>query len=105
MKYITAIFIFFLINSAFSQNQKNNFLFNSFITGTSLTIRDAGNFQKINELTWNFNACTSVGKHYYFGIQALNIFLEYKIAQTSYYKFLLITSSPAENGAFKTSSA
>ena len=79
MKQIIFILTIYLLltNSVIvqAQSKKDNYFFNSFIFGSSLTYMDIGNYEPVNEFTWNINAATSIGKYIYSGVQVLNIFV------------------------------
>ncbi len=68
----------------FGQSKKNNYLFNSFEFGSSLTLIGYENIE-VKEYTWNINFATSIGKHFYSGIQVLNIYLDYPRIKTKKY--------------------
>lgn len=65
--------------------KKENYYFNSFYFGSSLTFREFQFPKDVYEFTWNVSFATSVGKRFYTGIQVLNIFINYSKNDTKYY--------------------
>ncbi len=79
------IFVFLLFSTSIFAQKKDNFLFNSFTAGTSLTYIWEGEINGdkytgaprefiYNEYTWNINFATSLSKSFQLGIQVLNIY-------------------------------
>jgi len=70
-------FLIFLaiMPSVLKAQNKNHDFFNSFIFGSSVTYIDKGNYEPVNEFTWNVNVAVSTGKYFFSGVQVLNIFV------------------------------
>jgi len=76
----------FLSYSLIYSQKKDNYFFNSFIVGSSVTYRGIKSLlPDIGEYTWNFNVSTSLGKRFFSGFQVLNIFIDYKSIETERY--------------------
>lgn len=72
---VVIIFTIILSKPIYGQSKSENNFFNSFIFGSSLTYMDKGDYEPVNEFTWNINAATSLGKYFFTGVQVLNIFI------------------------------
>jgi len=78
LKLTFVLLIVFYSSATFGQT-KDKYYFNMFIAGSSLTYRGNNDvFLKSGEYTWNLNFASSVGKHFFCGIQVLNIFTDYR---------------------------
>jgi len=85
LSYLIVIIFVLLKNNSDAQHKDNYFL-SSFTVGSSLTFRNFNTyFQDIHEYTWNFNTAVSLNKHFFLGIQVLNIFIDYKTEETERY--------------------
>lgn len=77
MNRIILLLISFLLiqtNVLFAQ-KKDNYFFNSFIFGSSVTVIDVGMYERVNQISWNVNAVTSIGKRFWAGVQVQNVFV------------------------------
>lgn len=105
IKRISTIVIFISIFSLEIKGQnKDNYFFNSFEFGSSLTVvGDVGYTQELWEFTWNINFATSLGNHFYVGVQVLNIFIDYPNIETKKYNIFGLFSqyNIAPNSKFR----